>query len=184
MTIIAQEVSEKSTIYLDGNTSPERHGILKPIDLPAVSSESTAQEETASEEDPVNIFSLPEIDTGNPEFNAFFEEYALLVTKYLQEEVAPEIKRILNERIDEAIAIERDKYTPIIEGKNARIKELELEVDAVQIATANEYQLIIDSKEARIRQLEREDFLANAARMGGSAVGGWVLGQFARVELP
>ena len=168
-------MSEKSTIYLSDNVtiSPETESTVY-----------TQSDSELSEEDPISIFSLPEIDTGNPEFNAFFEEYALLVTKYLQEEVAPEIKRILNERIDEAIAIERDKYTPIIAGKDARIKELELEVDAVQVATANEYQLIIDAKEARIRQLEREDFLANAARMGGSAVGGWVLGQFARVELP
>ena len=111
------------------------------------------------------------METGNEQCNDFFREYANGITAYLQGTVTPEIERILADRVQGAIGIERDHYEPIIAGDKARIEELEGQLKQVQEDTAAEYQSVIDGLNRKIAQLERKNFLNDAIKIGGSAFG-------------
>ena len=123
------------------------------------------------------------METGNDQCDDFFQGYANGITTYLQGTVAPEIKRILADRVQGAIGIERDHYEPIIAGDKARIEELEGQLEQVQEDTAAEYQSVIDELNKKIAQLERNNFLNDAIKIGGGALGGWLTGQFLKIPI-
>ena len=124
------------------------------------------------------------METGNEQCNDFFREYANGITAYLQGTVTPEIERILADRVQGAIGIERDHYEPLLAADKARIEELEGQVEQVQEDTAAEYQSVIDGLNRKIAQLERKNFLDDAIKIGGSAFAGWVTGQFLKIPIP
>ena len=123
------------------------------------------------------------METGSDQCDEFFKGYADGITAYLQGTVTPKIERILTDRVQGAIGIERDHYDPIIAGNKARIEELEEQLKKVQEDTAAEYQSVIDGLNKKIAELERSNFINDAIKIGGGALGGWLTGQFLKIPI-